>query len=403
LIKKFHLTIALFLIVFITGCSQKEYIIQDNTSKGIVPFSVKFISPKTATIDLGNNIVLEFSNTVDTARTNSSISISPTASYNVIWDDSLKVATLKLLDSLAPQKIYKITVSNRAIDIEHVKLERDSCFTFITRPFEYSSFEVTPDFWDSLCSYDENGIPMVFRASINDYYYNPVTLSQYALSCFDAFIRENDSVYYDNFMSQVEWLSNNYDIINDSIIGYPYPFLLYNPRVGDTLIPPWYSGMAQGHAASVLIRAYILTKNIEYMKLAQKSINFMFVPISENGLMRHTPEGNIWIEEYPTREPSLVLNGYVFSLYGLLEYIAYNPEDIDLVNKTEQCLNSLISSISYYERENWLQYCRYTPDLVTDWYMRFQTLQMNQLYVYTGDIYFYNIYEKWKIWYGGDL
>jgi len=390
-------------IVLIIGCSEGENILHDDRPKDEVPLEVKLISPTTSTIELGNCIILEFSNAVDTVITNSSISVSPAASYNVIWDNSLKVATLKLLDSLAPQKIYKLTVSKNATDIDSIKLKSDSCFTFITRPFEYSSFEVTPNFWDSLYSFDGNGVPMVFSAGINDYYYNPVTLSQYALSCFDAFIRENDSVYYDNFMNQAEWLFSNYDIINDSIIGYPYPFLLYNPRVGDSLLPPWYSGMAQGHAASVLIRAYILTKNIEYMKLAKKSINFMFVPISGGGLMRYTPEGNIWIEEYPTREPSLVLNGYVFSLFSLLEYIAYNPEDIDLVNKTEQCLNSLIISIPYYERENWLQYCRYTPDLVSDWYMRFQTLQMNQLYVYTGDIYFYYIYEKWKIWYGGDL
>lgn len=104
------------------------------------------------------------------------------------------------------------------------------------------------------------------------------------------------------------------------------------------LPPGWYSAMGQGHAISVLTRAYHVSGDGKYLEAAKKALGpfkqdspgagspVSSSPDSRGGVrawfLGHLP----WYEEYPSNPPSFVLNGFIFSLFGLYDLKAKSDE-----------------------------------------------------------------------------
>jgi hypothetical protein len=87
-------------------------------------------------------------------------------------------------------------------------------------------------------------------------------------------------------------------------LAYNFPYEIY----GQTLQPPWYSGMAQGYALALAVR-------LGDRKLADG----LFATLRPDSPLVSTSGGDYWIEEYPeTHDP--VLNGHVYAAMGLWEY-----------------------------------------------------------------------------------
>ena len=85
----------------------------------------------------------------------------------------------------------------------------------------------------------------------------PVDVFQYGLGAFDLFLMTKDQRYYVKFMQCVLWT-----IDNQEETGAWNTFFFKYPNAP-------YGGMAQGEAASLLVRAYIVTNNKEYLKLEE--------------------------------------------------------------------------------------------------------------------------------------
>jgi heparosan-N-sulfate-glucuronate 5-epimerase len=82
------------------------------------------------------------------------------------------------------------------------------------------------------------------------------------------------------------------------------------------LDPPWYSAMAQGEAASLLVRAATALERPRYLDGAARAIDSLCR--SDSGLVSETPEGPV-LQEYPTAPPAHVLNGWIWGLWGLYD------------------------------------------------------------------------------------
>jgi hypothetical protein len=77
---------------------------------------------------------------------------------------------------------------------------------------------------------------------------------------------------------------------------------------------PWPSSLAQGEAASLLVRAARLLARPELEELAVRVAEPLVRADSE--LVASTPDGPV-LQEYPTSPPAHVLNGWITSLWGL--------------------------------------------------------------------------------------
>lgn len=77
---------------------------------------------------------------------------------------------------------------------------------------------------------------------------------------------------------------------------------------------PWYSALAQGEAASLLVRAAVVLDRSDLFELADTVARPLLD--ADSALVARTPEGPV-LQEYPTEPPSHVLNGWLFALWGL--------------------------------------------------------------------------------------
>jgi heparosan-N-sulfate-glucuronate 5-epimerase len=257
-----------------------------------------------------------------------------------------------------------------------------------------------PSDWSREESYrfDKNSIVMVDYGKNGGLQYNPVTIAQYALACFDEYMITKDVKYREAFLNNVQYFKDNKKEMFDDLIGYPLNFKFPTYK----LKPPWYSGMAQGHIISVLARAYYLTGDKSLLPMIRKIKNFMMIPASAGGTATRTPEGYIWIELYPSQKPSYVLNGFLFAVFGLYDYINLFPEDLKAREEYRQCLSSIRYSIKFYDTGDWALYDRYSgrkPRPVEPPYMIIHIRQLEQLYRMTGDSFFKDVSKRWLSYY----
>ena len=77
--------------------------------------------------------------------------------------------------------------------------------------------------------------------------------------------------------------------------------------------------MGQGHAISVLSRAYYHSGDANYLKAAVNGLKPFRVLSNKGGVAAYFLEKYVWYEEYPTTPSSFVLNGFIYSLIGLYD------------------------------------------------------------------------------------
>ena len=125
----------------------------------------------------------------------------------------------------------------------------------------------------------------------------------------------SDNAHLAQFYYAANWLVAN----QDERGGWPIMVKRYIANGMLELAPGWYSAMAQGQAMSLLVRAYIRTKNKKYLSAALKGTHLYDVPSSEGGVLAKFADKYNWYEEYPTTPSCFVLNGFIYSLLGLYD------------------------------------------------------------------------------------
>ncbi|CAG9783465.1 unnamed protein product [Diatraea saccharalis] len=116
--------------------------------------------------------------------------------------------------------------------------------------------------------------------------------------------------------------------------GWPIPVRRrIHARLAE-LKPGWHSAMSQGHAISVLSRAYYRTGDASYLSAAKKALYLLDVPSASGGVKAMWMDKYVWYEEYPTTPPLFVLNGFIYTLLGLYDlHIIEGDNSISLAKK----------------------------------------------------------------------
>jgi hypothetical protein len=190
--------------------------------------------------------------------------------------------------------------------------------------------------------FDTQGIPCVEYGSVG-IQYNPTRIASFGFSNFNDFILTKSEVSKENFSSMLNWFFNN------EKARYYYNFNLNNLKA------PWISCMAQGEAASILIRGYYLTNNEKYLVKAKQALEPFFISIKNGGVSSLIDNKLLFLEEYPEEFPEHVLNGFLYSLIGLIEYykVTKDEEYIKLINTL---MNTLEKKIEFWGASTWSYY-----------------------------------------------
>lgn len=228
---------------------------------------------------------------------------------------------------------------------------------------------------------------------IEGLHYPPVAVANKCLFYF-SHVNNETAISYGVYVA--EWLalrSHHHYYNNQS--GEPgvksiyftndYPWPQYGLEAG------WKTGLAQGLAAECFLEAYSYTGNSTFADLAQKSLLFLQVPITEGGVMIDEGSNRWWYEEYPRPSGNVqpkILNGHQFVLLSLNEYLQQidnnNDTSIIIQRLFDNGLNALKFDAllydhgynnSYYDREQ-------RPAHI---YHKTHIINFQRLYDITGD------------------
>jgi len=165
------------------------------------------------------------------------------------------------------------------------------------------------------------------------------------------------------------------------------------PKYG--LASPWYSALAQGQAASVLVRAHQLTGESLYRGAALGAVS----PLLDEGtgLVVETEHGPV-LQEAPTNPPSHILNGWILGLWGLRD-VGAGLEEAHAAEAYNRGLACLRATIGQYDTGRWTRYSLYPHrlvDLAKPIYHRFHIEQAEALFRLTGDTLFSEFARRWR-------
>jgi heparosan-N-sulfate-glucuronate 5-epimerase len=167
---------------------------------------------------------------------------------------------------------------------------------------------------------DRHGLPRVWYSTRLRAAFNPTTIAQFGLQQLSFSQAGRGPHHLRAAERAAAWLVRTQSAGGAWLYGFRWRVL--GSRL--SLAPPWASAIAQGQAMSLLARLYVRTGRRSYLRAARRARRPFTRPVADGGLVALL-RGRPWYEEYPTRPPSFVLNGFVFALLGLYDLNAADP------------------------------------------------------------------------------
>ncbi len=269
--------------------------------------------------------------------------------------------------------------------------------------------------------YDVAGLPMLdYRGAIG-LQYNPIAIAQWGLANYNRFCETGDQDRWKKTLKAADWLTANLEQNAHGLCVWNHHF---DWEYRDTLKAPWYSGLAQGQGVSLLLRVHAHShahahkhapddddKN-PYQRAAEKAFVALTQPIAEGGVLFEdlsadnddkNREKDLWIEEYLVEPPTHILNGFIWSLWGVLDFwlASANTSAREIFDRG---VKTLLRNLSRYDTGYWSLYeqsghqrSRIMPNmLASPFYHRLHVVQLRVMSNLTGDARFAAIADRWE-------
>lgn len=143
------------------------------------------------------------------------------------------------------------------------------------------------------------------------------------------------------------------------------------------LEPQWLSAMMQGEGASVLVRVADRTGDERFAEAAGRALGPLLAPFEEGGLNATLGDGR-FPQEYPTTPPAHVLNGGIFSLWGLRD-VALALGSESAMAGFEHGLDCLAGNLSRWDCGYWSRYDLFPHPLMNVATPAYHQLHIDQL------------------------
>lgn len=196
----------------------------------------------------------------------------------------------------------------------------------------------------------------------------PIGVFQYGLGAYDLYIATNKEEYLKKFKLCVDWTVDHQDD-NGGWKTFEY----------ETPNTP-YSSMAQGEAISLLARAYTYYRNETYLPLIKKGISFMMMSLESGGVCLHDKK-DIYLKEFVDRP--VVLNGWIFSIFGLYDYLLIDSSNKKVNEFYRDTIKTLKAVLQNYDLGYWSKY-DLGSKIASPFYHDLHIAQLNALYDITN-------------------
>ena len=211
--------------------------------------------------------------------------------------------------------------------------------------------------------------------------YFSIGVFQYGLGAYDLYLKTKDQLYKDKVIACANWA-----VENQQDDGSWITFAYENPDHP-------YSSMAQGEGISLLIRANIVSGDERYLFAAHKAKDFMLKPIREGGTTEYEGQ-DVFFYEY-TEKP-LVLNGWIFSIWGLYDYYKHSKDEV-VRELFERSLITLKNKLLDFDIKFWSKYDNH-KNICSPFYHKLHIAQLNVMYDLFGDSIYKEVAVKWELY-----
>ena len=242
--------------------------------------------------------------------------------------------------------------------------------------------------------FDLAGVPLLdYRGDIGRQY-NPIAIAQYGLACFNHVRHDSRQRWRDAYLRAANWLTAN---LVPNVHGVPVWTHAFDWPYRQTLVAPWYSGLAQGQGLSLLVRAATDTGQTRYADAADRAFRALTLEVAAGGVIVTDSEGRVWIEEYIVDPPTHILNGFIWALWGVFDYMTWRG-DASARALFERCVDTLEGNLSRYDAGFWSLY-ELNDDgpamLASPYYHRLHIVQLRVLERMTGRACFGAVAKRW--------
>ncbi len=193
----------------------------------------------------------------------------------------------------------------------------------------YLIFEDNPKKLNRLIAgFDENGVPLnttYIDVEEKKLHYYPISIGQFALAVFHNWLQTGNPEKKAHFLRIADWFYNA-RIENEHQGAY---WLTDVAKPEHQITSVWKSAFSQSRGLSVLLRAWQLTNDNKYLEVCKKALIPFTKDIKEGGVAVRRKEGETFYEEYVAEYPTRVIDGHIFSLFGLYDFVRAVPEKLD--------------------------------------------------------------------------
>ncbi|MEA2030459.1 MAG: D-glucuronyl C5-epimerase family protein [candidate division Zixibacteria bacterium] len=240
--------------------------------------------------------------------------------------------------------------------------------------------------------FDDKGIPLHQRSDRTDYH--PVSICFYGLGHLELYRKYKNEKNLGKFLKVAQWLVTQQT--EDGTWLSPFPMKKFNLHGAHT------SAMTQGLAISCLSRASLLEREDRFIEAAITALSPFHKGLKDRGLTSQF-NGYSFYEEYPAFPLRHVLNGFIYTLWGLydLTRIHHHTDAEKLyqvgVETLRNCLH--LFDTGYWSLYHVSDFSHSNP--AAPHYHRLHIAQLRVMYELTGDNLFREYSERWEIYQQG--
>ncbi len=248
--------------------------------------------------------------------------------------------------------------------------------------------------------FDEKGIPIIpsyIDVAEQKMTYYPISIGQYGLAIWHTYLRTKSDADCERFLNIARWFHEN--ALHDDKLGAYWLTDVDKPAY--RIKKPWKSAFSQARGINILLRAYQLTGDEKFDQTARQALLPFTFSVQEGGVVTFTDAGPFY-EEYPADFPVLVLNGMIFSLCGIYDFVRTHKEDALASRLFSEGVETLEKILPRYDMGFWSKYSLCEQDFhpavdpSTIGYHHLHIIQLELMFALTGSEIFREFANRWK-------
>jgi glycosyltransferase involved in cell wall biosynthesis len=178
--------------------------------------------------------------------------------------------------------------------------------------------------------------------------HQPTIAAQEALICWNDYLVTGEEQHRMAFLAQAAWFLERATPFAEAVSGWPVLMRL-------STLPepvPLLSASTQGLALSVLVRAYRLTGDEAFWRVAQRAVRAFDLDIFDGGVSAPVGGEGIFFEEVAAYPAAHHLSVCVIALLGLYDYLAV-ADDTRVAELVHRCLAALSALTPAFDTGYW--------------------------------------------------